>query len=177
MASHDPPPRKEVVEFQVNEDVHSVPDLLAMNNRVIPSQDDLLTSASEIEIKHPGCGAKEVLRLMLEEHPDWPITEKRLHENGLGAPPRDEYYSIKLVPARLLSINVAAHSFKMYFKLYIQVELKDEIVEKYIRTKQEKKEGITSHICPFCGPFSFFILLRFYLFLFYSCAGCGCERR
>ena len=55
MASHDPPPRKEVVEFQVNKDVPSVPpvpNLLAMNNRVIPSQDDLLTLASEIEIKH-----------------------------------------------------------------------------------------------------------------------------
>jgi hypothetical protein len=163
MASHDPPPRKEVVEFQVNEDVQSVPDLLAMNNRVIPaseieikhpvcgakeamnnivepSQDDLLTLASEIEIKRPGCGAKEVLRLMLEEHPDWPITEERLHKNGLGAPPRDEYYGIKLVPARLLSINVAAHSFKMYFKLYIQVELKDEDVQKYISTKQQTKE-------------------------------------
>jgi hypothetical protein len=132
MASRDPPPVKEVVEFPVNKVVPSVPDLLALASE----------GNHPAKCKHPGCESehpkKDSIGVKMASRDPPPV--KEVVESPVEIGP--EYYGIKLVPARLLSINVAAHSFKMYFKLYIQVELKDKNVEKYIRTKQEKKEGI-----------------------------------
>jgi hypothetical protein len=51
--------------------------------------------------------------------------------NGPNSCP-NEYYGIKLVPAKLLKVDVASHSFEMYFKLYIQQKLDDLQVAKLI---------------------------------------------
>jgi hypothetical protein len=51
----------------------------------------------------------------------------------------NEYYGIKLVPAKLLKVDVASHSFEMYFKLYIQQKLEDRQVCELIRGFQGKE--------------------------------------
>jgi hypothetical protein len=59
----------------------------SIDQKVVPTAADLLSVAVEIKRNNPGCGVKKVLLEILQQHPDWAITEHRvgklLHENGL----------------------------------------------------------------------------------------------